>query len=285
MGALLFALGGVAEARVVRRHRLAGTSPSATRETCVVRTLPSAFMDQGEFYGSSSVADVIEVSCEPIYAGIYVKVGATQLYNRCDKRLAWFEPYPLPAANSSPSHSVRLDNDGNATVVVLGGPSCAAGESLITAHMQSSPYLTATTAFTVLPPQEGEPGISATPSAQIEGETYSDVATIVQVTFPPVFAEQTVNINASQLYSRCRRTPRLVWLTLSQTEAGQVLAESEREETTVTLDNDGNAFVVLIGGASCAAGTSLIEASLEKAPYTTYTTIFTVEPPAPGLKE
>ena len=41
----------------------------------------------------------------------------------------------------------------------------------------------------------------------------------------------------------------------------------------------------LLGGASCAAGRSLIEASLEHAPYTTYTMSFTVEAPAPGLAE
>ena len=51
------------------------------------------------------------------------------------------------------------------------------------------------------------------------------------------------------------------------------------------LDNDGNAFAVLIGNASCAAGTSLIEASLENAPYTTYTTDFTIEPPQPTFPE
>ena len=33
---------------------------------------------------------------------------------------------------------------------------------------------------------------------------------------------------------------------------------------------------VLLGNSSCAAGTSLIEASLENAPYTTYTTDFTI---------
>ena len=51
------------------------------------------------------------------------------------------------------------------------------------------------------------------------------------------------------------------------------------------LDNDGNAFVVVIGNSSCASGTSLIEASLENAPYTTYTTNFTIEPPQPTFPE
>ena len=39
--------------------------------------------------------------------------------------------------------------------------------------------------------------------------------------------------------------------------------------------------MMLIGNASCASGTSLIEASLEEAPYTTYTGQFTIEPPQP----
>ena len=281
-------LASAALAHVVHPKK-ARVSPS-TAETCVVRAMPSAFMDQGELYAGSSVADVIEVSCEPVYARRYVKVSATQLYNRCDQRLAWYEPYPVPATSSSPSHTVRLDNDGNATVVLFGGPSCAAGESLITAHMEAAPNFTATTAFIVLPPRDGEPRVLATPSVKIEGQIYGDVATIVQVSFPPVFAEQPVMINASQLYSRCRHTPRLVWLTMSE-QAGPegasagVIARAETEEVTVTLDDDGNAFVVLLGGASCAAGRSLIEASLEHAPYTTYTTSFTVEAPAPGLAE
>ena len=134
----------------------------------------------------------------------------------------------------------------------------------------------------MLPPRDGEPGLVATPSVKIEGEVYSDVATIVQVAFPAVFAEQPVDVNASQLYSRCRRAPRLVWLTMSGEQEG-VVNQAEGEETTLTLDDDGNAFAVLIGGGSCAAGTSLIEASLEGAPYTTYTTSFTIEPPTPGL--
>ncbi len=48
------------------------------------------------------------------------------------------------------------------------------------------------------------------------------------------------------------------------------------------LDDDGNAFALLLGGGSCAAGSSVIEASLEKAPYTTYTASFSIEPPVPG---
>jgi hypothetical protein len=49
----------------------------------------------------------------------------------------------------------------------------------------------------------------------------------------------------------------------------------------VELDNDGNAFVIAIGDASCAPGASLIEADLEAKPYTTFTNPFTIEAPRP----
>jgi len=53
----------------------------------------------------------------------------------------------------------------------------------------------------------------------------------------------------------------------------------EGESQELQLDNSGNAFVVLYGNVSCASGSSLIEASLTSAPYTTYTTEFTVKSP------
>ena len=64
-------------------------------------------------------------------------------------------------------------------------------------------------------------------------------------------------------------------------EEGYPETEENLEEGTLYLDNDGNAFVVVIGNSSCAAGDSMIEASLENAPYTTYTANFTIEPPQP----
>ena len=62
-------------------------------------------------------------------------------------------------------------------------------------------------------------------------------------------------------------------------EVGEVSGVSE--VTGVTLDNDGNAFVVVIGDSSCAEGPSLIEADLESKPFTTFTTTFTTLPPQP----
>ena len=51
--------------------------------------------------------------------------------------------------------------------------------------------------------------------------------------------------------------------------------------TGVELDDNGNAFVIAIGDASCAPGSSLIEADLESKPFTTFTTEFTILSPRP----
>ncbi len=286
----LFLLSATAFAHTTR-HKRATTPQSevgqtASPETCVIHTLPNSFMDQGEFGTASSVADVIEVECEPVYAEKFVRISANELYSRCDGKLYWTiptKPFDLLSAKSSPSFSVELDNDGNATAVVLGGPSCAAGESLVAAHLEVAPFTTVTTGFTVLPPRPTETAVLATPASKVEGETFSDVATIVQVEFPPVFAEEPVNINAAQLYARCKEDYRLDWIVMGP-DGPKALA-SHAEEATVWLDNDGNAFAVLFGNYSCAAGTSLVEASLENAPYTTVTTTFTVEPPQPTFPE
>jgi hypothetical protein len=191
----------------------------------------------------------------------------------------WSLPYPYKPVSGS-GFTVTLDNDGNATAVILGGPGCAPGESLISAHMEQAPFTTVTSAFTVLAPRPTlSPRVTATPKEEVETEDTSSVATIVQVEFPPVYAEAYVNVNAEQLYSRCHIPPKLVWVG----EGGELLGQGVDTINGVQLDNDGNAFVVLLGGGSCASGSSLIEASLEDAPYTTYTTTFTILPPQPTL--
>jgi len=230
-------------------------------------------------YDALSVADIIEVGCEEVYAEKTVEISANELYSRCDQKLYWRTPHSQTYFTTGPNLKVTLDNDGNATAIVIGGPSCAAGESLIAAHLEVAPFTTTTTAFTVLPPRPTEPGVKAEPSSKIEGEEFSDVATIVEVEFPPVFAEEPVNVNSNEFYSRCHNSPKTEAIIMVD---GKPAIVRNLEEGTLILDNDGNAFAVLIGNSSCAAGTSMIEASLENAPYTTYTTEFTIEPPQPS---
>ena len=279
----LFLLSGTAFAHAThhKKAKPQGAGDPAVHETCVVKALPDSFMDQGEFSNASSVADIIEVECEEVYAEKTVEISANELYSRCAQKLYWRTPYghtEVPFA-TGPNFKVTLDNDGNATAIVIGGPSCAAGESLIAAHLEVAPFTTTTTAFTVLPPRPTEPGVKAEPSSKIEGEEFSDVATIVEVEFPPVFAEEPVNVNSNEFYSRCHNMPKTEAIIMVD---GKPAIVRNLEEGTLFLDNDGNAFAVLIGNSSCAAGTSMIEASLENAPYTTYTTEFTIEPPQPS---
>ncbi len=279
----LFVLSGTAFAHAAHHKKAKPHGATGAAETCVVHALPASFMDQGEFGSASSVADIIEVECEEVYAEQHVRISANELYSRCDRSLYWRTPYGHegPGFTTGPSFSVELDNDGNATAIVLGGPSCAAGESLIAAHLEVAPFTTATTSFTVLPPRPTEPGVFATPENKVEGETYSDVATIVQVEFPPVFAEEPVNVNSNEFYSRCHNSPKTEAIIMGN--SGHPVVVPNLEEGSLFLDNDGNAFAVLVGNSSCASGTSLIEASLENAPYTTYTTDFTIEPPQPSF--
>ncbi|HTY96943.1 MAG TPA: hypothetical protein VMB91_07865, partial [Solirubrobacteraceae bacterium] len=97
--------------------------------------------------------------------------------------------------------------------------------------------------------------------------------------FPALYAEKYVNVTSPQLLSRCLIPPHLMWVGAD----GAVLESSGSSLNGLQLDNDGNAFVVLLGGGSCASGPSEIEASLESAPYTTFTTTFTILPPQPTL--
>jgi hypothetical protein len=76
-------------------HETAGGGTQQATGTCEVHTLP-AFVAQGEFEQSATVADVIEVECNPfIYGtGSKIKLMAAQLYSRCNGSIRWYEPDP-----------------------------------------------------------------------------------------------------------------------------------------------------------------------------------------------
>ena len=91
----LFLLSGTAFAHANHHKKAKPNGESGgggTPETCVVHALPSSFMDQGEFGAASSVADIIEVECEEVYAEKDVRISANGLYSRCDKQLYWRYP-------------------------------------------------------------------------------------------------------------------------------------------------------------------------------------------------
>jgi hypothetical protein len=257
----------------------------AQRPTCVVHSLPS-FVGQGEFALEATVADIVEIECNPFRygTGAGVEVSASQLYERCAHHLRWYGPGVVAESNGDAPSSdgvnaravnVALDADGSATVTLLAGPGCFPGESLIGVHMLEKPFETFTATFTVLPPGPTPEGVFALPASQPEDARTSSVATILEAEFHGA-GEEPVRFGASELYARCRFGPRLRWVRMD----GKVLSGTP-EITGINLDNAGNAFVIVLGSASCMEGTSLIEADLETSPFTTLTTTFTVLPPQP----
>ena len=143
------------------------------------------------------------------------------------------------------------------------------------------PSRPSTTGFTVVPPRPTDPQRGRRPPAKARSRArnYSDVATIVQVEFPPVFAEEPVNVNAAQLYARCKEDYRLDWIVMGPT--GPTARHPRRRSDAVAWTTTATPSWCCSATTRARPATSLIEASLENAPYTTFTTNFTVEPPQP----
>jgi hypothetical protein len=274
----LASLAGTASARTADAKKPAG----AEDPTCIITSQPS-FVDQGEFTTSSSVADIVEVSCNPEFAFQSVKLSDEELFSRCRDNMSWSEA-PVFEPTEGSTTTIKLDGGGNGSAVVWAGPGCASGETLVSAHLEVAPFTTVTTNFEVLPPKVTPPGVYALPPTSVEDNVESSVETIVEVEFPSVYAEQFVNISAEQLFARCGLAPKVEWIGPDEDLISPVGEDAfGAEGVSVQLDDDGNAFVVLLGGPSCASGGSEVEASLESAPYTTYTTEFTVKAPEAGL--
>jgi hypothetical protein len=240
--------------------------------------LPS-FVAQGEFSTQATAADIIEVECNPFLYGTGSKVTviASQLYSRCNGDINWYVPNPYSETYGR-SVELTLDADGNATVALIAGPKCQAGESLVSVHQDEGEYNSYVTSFTVLPPNDTALGVTAMPSHQVEDAASSAVATIIQVEIPGA-AEAAVRIASEELYRRCGVSPHLRWVGATQETVGTI--GSGPEFNGMRLDNNGNGFVIAIGDASCVPGSSLIEADMEEKPFATVTTNFLVESPKP----
>ena len=254
-------------------EHLGFASATAALPTCVVGSNPS-FVESGIGpTASSSIADVVQVNCKPVYAEQNVTIDATQLDDACQGTLKWYQP-SIGLDGTGAQFTVTLDDDGNATAVVLGGPSCAVGTDLIDASVDAPPYTTSSTTFTIVAPHSTPPGVTANPSAEIEDSVSSSVATVVELEFPPVEAGGTVIVKSDELYARCGAS--LTWYGPGgQTTTG--------DEAVVKLDDDGNAYVVAVGGPSCAEGSSTITANLKTAPYTSYVGSFLILSPQPSI--
>lgn len=241
---------------------------------CVVHS-NGPTVESGEGVNESSVADIIQVECRPIFSQNTVTIDGSQLFHQCQGRLVWVQP--RISVSPGPQFTVQLDNDGNAIAEVLGGPSCAPATARIFASLNAPPFPTASTTFTVLPPQNTKPGVTATPRREVEDAVFSSVATVIQVEFPSSQAEKFVTIKSDEMAARCQN---LLW---DGFVGGIPATIVIGPEVTVQLDNNGNAFVVARGEPSCASGTSTITADLTTVPYTTFSTNFTILSPRPTI--
>ena len=263
--------------------RKGGARPAAEPVGCVIDTLPS-FVDQGEFEEHSSVADVIQVECEGSGKLQYdgkIKISDVELYDRCGKKMSW-TPADEFVTTEGPSTEAKLDDDGNATVVLFAGPGCKPGESQITVDEIEYPNETYMAPFTVTPPEETEEGVFPMPNHEVEDDITSSAATIIQVEFPGI-AEAKVTVNAEQMLLDCDRGARTVWVGPNEKVITETEGRIEGEKALVT-DNDGNAFVVLLGTKSCGPGKVHVEASLEEVEsFNTVNGLFTIEAPKPTI--
>jgi hypothetical protein len=134
-------------------------------------------------------------------------------------------------------------------------------------------------------PHPGHPQLIVTcsPNPVVETAT-SNVAVVCQVEGWPKFSGSTVSFTSTQLTSHCLgptplgpgTTSGVVYETLLN--ASPLHPAESANATTVPLDNDGNATVV-VTGVNCSPGTALLVADLNAPPFATAVTRLVVRPP------
>ena len=109
-------------------------------------------------FAHTSIATVVSVAYEPGLANQRVEVTSQELYSRCEHNLVWVGPGGSVLGSGVASSEVQLDYEGRAWVAALAGE-CAAGESLISAKLEASPFSTVTSGFDI----EEQPSTSPVP--------------------------------------------------------------------------------------------------------------------------
>ncbi len=224
--------------------------------------------------GPSEISAIVQVEALPIFANQTVDISSQQLLRRL--RLGGMEQFRShPHPQGPGTTGVPLDNDGNASMVVQ-GEDCAPGPNLIEADLSAAPYTTATATLTALPPAPTPaPTISGAPNPVVEtGDgTNADPASQVYATFlieeNPVYAEQTVEVQIhTQLFSRCLEA---AWNLGGRTFA-RVRPCSSLSTTT--------AMRWSISSVPPVRRNSLVTADLTVGTHDTFSTVFTIKPPA-----
>src|SRR5579872_6333572 len=265
---------------------------------CTVVASPGSLLDIGEFQHHSSVATIIEVECKGAFAGSKVRIASNELWSKCQRHLSWLVAGPKveglsPGENEGKEIQAELDDDGNATVAVIGGPGCAAeGGALVTVDLVAGTHPTTATEVVILPPGFTPEGVylypnygGATGAGAIENATDSSLLGLAVIEANPALAEERLSITDRQLYEKCKIGGKLKWFGFKEGSTGIEEVGAGVEASGIALDNDGNAFVVFEAGESCKSGNSLFEVSLEEAPYTTFPPVnFKVLPPQPTFE-
>jgi len=241
---------------------------SASTPKITVSVTPNPLVETG----SSQVAAVVQVEALPGFAGDTVNISSIQLTNSCRSVDFYSIAGGVPPVAGNPI-AVTLDNDGNATVTVV-GDECAPGKDKILADLATAPYSSATTTLCVDPPGATTHGVESYPSKEVETGTsgeggYSDVYAVFYVETKSVYAEATAEIQANELFDRCGLGSE--WVTNDGTFSDSPTASAQ-------IDDNGNAAFVFYG-ASCASGTSTIIADVEAGLHPTYQGSFKVLSP------
>jgi hypothetical protein len=286
----LLGLAGVASAKAARHHH-SGGGKGGPPANIIVTVQPNGANNPLFEVGQSEVYAVVQVETLPQFAGDLVNISSQQFESSCNS-LSWDTFAPgWDDVVPGQSITVTLDNEGNATVI-LSGTECAPGTDLVEADLAVAPYYTATTIVTVNPPTVTPPGVYGQPQTngaaeEVEtGDTQasgdSDIYAVFFVEENPVYAEQKVEIGSVQLEDRCQTNwewfPSNAGVAPTSNYSGTVIKGSSSIPST-SLDDDGNAAFVF-KGSSCAAGPSTVVADVLAGTHDTFTTTFTVEPPA-----
>jgi hypothetical protein len=263
-----------------------GSGTGSAPAPITVQIDPNPLVETGQSY----VVATIQVETSPAFAGDSVNISSSQLTASCDWNVDYFNlqdggsPF-FP--NNPPTANIQavLDDDGNATVLVV-GYGCAPGSSVVEADLMTAPYYTGLATLTASPPVVTATGVSGYPTTSgtvTTGEVEtgdsaasgdSDVIAIFYVETSPVYAEQQAEISSNQLQDRCGGGSN--WFLVTPTG----IAAPPGNQTT--LDDDGNAVFVFLGD-SCAAGTSEVTADVEAGDHPTYTTSFNIVAPQPTI--
>jgi len=298
----LLGLSGIASAKAAvgsakwcaAHPKLAKTTPACSTSTgkgtggdpptITVQIDPNPLVETSQ----SEIVATVQVETSASFADDAVTVSSSQLSATCDAGTAFLTNSGSSGADSA---TVYLDDDGNATLLVV-GIDCAPGSDVFEADLNVAPYYTALGTLVAEPPVVTTAGVSGYPTysgtvttGEVEtGDTAlsgnSDVYAVFYVETDPVYAEQNVEISSPELESRCGQG----WELYSWNGGtGQSSTTGTVGPPAVTsLDDDGNA-VFVFGGESCAAGPSDVIADVLAGTHTTYTTVFNIVAPAPTI--